>query len=270
VLFDLTPLILSNQVAEFIIRYYFVPNTKDAYCVGMDGTVWTRWVGVGKHSFIGNEWRRRVLTPNQNGYLHCVFSFDWGREVVNTHQLVARLFIGHCPLGLEICHNDGNQQNNHVCNLRYDNKVSNAQDRFKHGTHNRSDCNNTTVLTWDLVNQIREEWVTGKYTQKELGNKYGVTSRNIGCIVGYKTWIPDDLRGKDNRDKVKYFNHHNNRGERNPRALLTQNLADQIREEYVTGKYTQAQLGKKYGVSQGTIMGIITYRTWIPVDLTDI
>lgn len=46
------------------------------------------------------------------------------------HRLVARAFLGECPLGQEVCHNDGNRQNNRVSNLRYDTHGHNISDAY--------------------------------------------------------------------------------------------------------------------------------------------
>ena len=45
-----------------------------------------------------------------------------------------------------------------------------------------------TKLIWNDVNAIREKYPNGKYSQKELAIKYGVSRRTIGDIVRNKTW----------------------------------------------------------------------------------
>ena len=52
----------------------------------------------------------------------------------HVHQLVARLFLGPCPQGKEICHNNGDKMNNHAENLRYDSHYNNIQDAIDHDT----------------------------------------------------------------------------------------------------------------------------------------
>lgn len=55
------------------------------------------------------------------------------------HHLVAEAFIGPRPApSMDCCHNDGNPQNNHVSNLRWDTKSSNVFDSIRHGTHARA------------------------------------------------------------------------------------------------------------------------------------
>lgn len=51
------------------------------------------------------------------------------------HRLVAAAFLGPCPPGLEVCHNDGDSQNNAVWNLRYDTHANNLKDAVMQGTH---------------------------------------------------------------------------------------------------------------------------------------
>lgn len=53
---------------------------------------------------------------------------------IDVHTIVAMAFLGDKPEGLEICHNDGNKQNNRVSNLRYDTHRSNELDAIKHGS----------------------------------------------------------------------------------------------------------------------------------------
>jgi hypothetical protein len=50
------------------------------------------------------------------------------------HRLVAAAFIGPCPDGMEVCHNNGDPFDNRVDNLRYDTHAANVADRFIHGT----------------------------------------------------------------------------------------------------------------------------------------
>lgn len=51
------------------------------------------------------------------------------------HRLVLEAFVGPCPEGHEVCHNDGDPTNNHVSNLRYGTVSDNRYDSVRHGTH---------------------------------------------------------------------------------------------------------------------------------------
>lgn len=42
-----------------------------------------------------------------------------------------------------------------------------------------------TKLTWDIVNQIRQDWISNIYTTKQLCEKYG---RNVNNVIINRTW----------------------------------------------------------------------------------
>ncbi len=48
--------------------------------------------------------------------------------------------------------------------------------------------NGQAKLTWDEVVEIREKYASGKYYQKELAEKYGLSPAYISSIVNYKRW----------------------------------------------------------------------------------
>ncbi len=62
----------------------------------------------------------------------------WDGKKIKTYRLavlVARAFLGEPPSGLEICHNDGDDWNCVVTNMRYDTHSANIIDSIQHGTH---------------------------------------------------------------------------------------------------------------------------------------
>lgn len=87
----------------------------------------------------GRKARRqgKVLRPGKSQYGHChvVFSYQGDHHRKLVHRLVAEVFIGEIPPGMNVCHNDGDPTNNHVSNLRIDTQSSNILDTIKHGTH---------------------------------------------------------------------------------------------------------------------------------------
>lgn len=78
--------------------------------------------------------RGRVLKPGQVRGRHQYVNLGKGNSQY-VHALVASAFLGAKPVGLEICHNDGDATNNSVENLRYDTHQGNYMDMFVHGTH---------------------------------------------------------------------------------------------------------------------------------------
>lgn len=51
------------------------------------------------------------------------------------HRLVMAAFIGPCPDGMNVCHNNGVADDNRLENLRYDTSSANNLDTVRHGTH---------------------------------------------------------------------------------------------------------------------------------------
>lgn len=78
--------------------------------------------------------------PDRKGYLGVSLhkGSKASRKRFTVHSLVARAFIGPRPEGLDVCHNDGDKQNNWVENLRYDTRKENILDAVRHGTHTMS------------------------------------------------------------------------------------------------------------------------------------
>lgn len=104
------------------------PNEwRDYYEVSDQGRV--RRVAGGKGSARGRcktqtvSQGRAVVSLNRPGV----------QETWLVHQLVMRAFVGDCPEGQEVCHEDGNSLNNDLDNLRYGSKQSNANDRVRDG-----------------------------------------------------------------------------------------------------------------------------------------
>lgn len=77
--------------------------------------------------------------PDDKG-LHWAIQLRRNGEYVSTtvHALMARTFLGPCPTGLQVCHNNGNGFDNHLDNLRYDTPSENNFDQVMHGTHPES------------------------------------------------------------------------------------------------------------------------------------
>lgn len=84
--------------------------------------------------------RGRVLRQwvDAHGYQTSSLSRDARRTRVKLHVLVAAAFLGPRPVGMDVCHGDGQQKNNRLDNLRYGSRSENNLDSVRHGTHSRA------------------------------------------------------------------------------------------------------------------------------------
>jgi len=83
--------------------------------------------------------KKRILSTKSgpDGYPRANLCVDGKPATRLVHQLVAEAFIGPCPPGKLVCHNDGTRKNSKLSNLRYDTNSGNMADRLIHETSNR-------------------------------------------------------------------------------------------------------------------------------------
>lgn len=104
-----------------------IPGYEGRYEVSSEGRVrsWAR--KDGPHL-------RRPSTGDQR-YHSVTLCRDGRHEQRAIHTLVALVFIGPRPEGMEVRHLDGNSHNNRAANLTYGTHAENMLDQRRHGTH---------------------------------------------------------------------------------------------------------------------------------------
>ena len=72
----------------------------------------------------------RIMAPQYHrlGYPRVNLGKNGKPHKLEVSRLVLLAFIGPCPNGMEVCHNDGNPSNNRLDNLRYDTHSGNMID----------------------------------------------------------------------------------------------------------------------------------------------
>lgn len=130
-------------------------------------------------------WRATVVlrqTANPRGYLTVTLNREGrGKSGVRVHRLVALTFLGPCPEGMQVCHNNGDQTDNRAENLRYGTPSENVHDALKHGTFSvgakhykyRADIDEEEVL------RLRAKG----WTYRQLEDELGIGSGTIGRII---------------------------------------------------------------------------------------
>lgn len=131
--------------------------------------------------------------------------------------------------------------------------------------NNTGEKNNAAKLKKIEVDLIREEYLTGEYTYKELAVKYNVGRSSIARIIKDKNWKNENYKinneilleiSSNNKNDGSYFKTNN------PKAKNTFNDAENIRLEFLTGKISKEDLALKYSVSTNTIWGILKNEIW--------
>jgi hypothetical protein len=131
----------------------------------------------------------RLLKPKRgcDGFVAMLVKPGQKRKYKFVHRLVLEAFVGACPLGMECCHNDGNNKNNNLENLRWDTAKSNKADMVKHGTCNRGERHGNHLLTVALVKRIRHLFKDGMRTE-DIAIKLGFKHSTVYAAANRNSW----------------------------------------------------------------------------------
>ncbi len=167
-------------------RYAPVAN-QPGYCVGTDGSIWSRWkVGSKKPGGeLLSSWHRVRGTLNDSGYIMVCFRT---KRLHRLHRIILETFVGPCPPGMEACHDpDRDRKNCALSNLRWDTRKSNHADQAKHGTKPIGERKPSAKLTEADVVQIREQVSSGA-SRKEVAASFGIHRAHLNSICRHRFW----------------------------------------------------------------------------------
>lgn len=151
------------------------------------------WYNVDKNDFLSDSqsthcWSWTGYTAG-NGY----GMFKSGGKYVLAHRYSYTIHKGSIPDGLCVLHTCDNPECTNPNHLYVGTPMDNAKDKVSRGRSPSGEKSGRARLTWNVINEIRHLWKTGKYLQKELAIKYGVPRSHISLIVNNKTWKTDNL-----------------------------------------------------------------------------
>jgi hypothetical protein len=138
--------------------------------------------------------RVRKSSKNVGGYNCFGLCWDGRQKTVPASHLVIEAFIGPKPFpGAYCCHNDGDQNNDHYSNLRWDTAKANADDRIKHGTLYGvqlapvGEKNGQSKLKTADIIEIRRLKAAG-IKQTKISSRFNVGMSVISDILRGKLW----------------------------------------------------------------------------------
>ena len=131
------------------------------------------------------KYRYLALAPDDEGRPRANLCVNYERKNAIVSGLVAAAFIGPRPDGLLVCHEDGDNANNRVGNLRYGTQASNMQDAVRHGTACLGEKSSFCRITADVVRSIRAH---DHLTLEQVAIKFKISVTNASNIRNRKTW----------------------------------------------------------------------------------
>ena len=126
-------------------------------------------------------------TPSLGAYPGVHLSKNGHTKMHTVHRLVAEAFLGPCPEGLEVAHNDGVPTNSRLENLRYATRSDNNKDKVRHGTHRKGTSVPTSKLTDEDVRKIRAALAEGQ-SKMSQARRFNVSHKTIRNIANNLIW----------------------------------------------------------------------------------
>jgi hypothetical protein len=168
------------------VNWIDIPGWETRYQISEFGHVRSKDMVVGAKGGGTAIRKGRELAPvrKNNGYLCVTLTDGTNRPQISIHRLVARAFIGECPIGLHVLHCDGNKSNNHYSNLRYGTPADNIADTLRHGRRLMGSSHPMSKLDDDAIAHIRSSNRNGA----ALAIMYGVSRAHISVIRNRRAW----------------------------------------------------------------------------------
>ena len=133
---------------------------------------------------------QKVMSPASGASKYLSLRFkgvDGSYRTHYVHTLVLENFVSPRPPGMEVCHCDGNRQNNAVGNLRWDTRSGNHQDKRAHGTGTIGERHPSAKLTDELVRKMRSMRADG-IPVRQLAGEFSVSLGTAFRAISGKSW----------------------------------------------------------------------------------
>lgn len=129
-----------------------------------------------------------ILKQNaqKSGHLNVSLSRNGHVKNLGVHRLVAGTFLTGSK-HLDVCHTDGNPQNNHISNLRYDTRKGNAADAIRQGRTPKGEKNGQNKYTEETVRNLKEELKKGT-SVRLCSELFNIPTKRIRAIKSGQSW----------------------------------------------------------------------------------
>lgn len=161
------------------------------YKIGSKGTV----ISIGRKINNGNGYRltndyKMKQYDNGHGYLRVCLRDDNRQKFYLVHRLIAEHFIPNPKNYLFVNHIDGNKRNNDISNLEWCTPSYNNSHALYAGLRKSSsgERHGKAKLTDKKVIEIRRILFLKEMNQRQVAEKYNVSSKTINQIFKRKIW----------------------------------------------------------------------------------
>ena len=168
------------------MKWIDIPGWETRYQISESGLVRSKDMVVNAKGGAKAARKGRLLKPimKNSGYYCVTLTNGIDRPQISVHRLVARAFIGECPIGLHVLHGDGNRLNNHYTNLRYGTPADNHEDTRLHGRRLIGGAHPRAKLGEKEVRFIRET----DESIVALAKKFNISRAHIHSIRKKRSW----------------------------------------------------------------------------------
>lgn len=191
-----------------------------------------------------------------------------GQERVLAHRVVAIAFHGVPEPGMQVNHRNGIKSDNRPENLEWVTALRNVEHAIETGlvgpaNRPRGAANGAAKLSRSEVAEALRMFCSGS-TRHELARAFKVSTGTIDNLLAGTTYV-DAERPPSKEIRAASAANLSRSGERNPRAVLTEDLVREIRAKYSAGGQI-AELAKKFTVSESAVRLAVKRKTWQNVD----
>jgi predicted DNA-binding protein YlxM (UPF0122 family) len=196
-----------------------------------------------------------------SGYGYLLFD----GEQMGVHRASHEAYIGPIPEGLSVLHSCNVRLCFHPAHLRAGTEQDNADDRVRSGRTSHfglhGEESGKAILTEEAIRQIKELYLTGDYSFREIAFRFGVTKSAIQVILRGRGWVHSLSDNEASALTARRADRTNPLGEQSASAKLTNEQVIQIRSLYRHG-YSSRQLARKFDIAKSTVLRTVNRITW--------